>query len=96
MVLHGAFWKRNLEGLMVIIDAQLEGLCKLRQVKPNDSIGLISSSLIVSNFVNVLKEYKQIGVLQSSSTLYMALGKLPQVLISGGSMLMIKMKNGLI
>ena len=30
--------------------------------------------------MNVLKEYKQIGDLQSSSTLYMAVDKLPQVL----------------
>ena len=30
-------------------------------MKPHDSTGLISFSVIVSNFVNVLKEYKQIG-----------------------------------
>ena len=30
--------------------------------------------------MNVLKEYKQIGDLQSSSTLYMAVDKLPQIL----------------
>ena len=59
----------------VIIDAQLES-----QVKPHNSTGLISFSVIVSNLVNVLKEYKQIGDLQSSSTLYMAVDKLPQVL----------------
>ena len=41
---------------------------------------LINFSVIVSNFVNVLKEYKHIGDLQSSSTLYMAVDKLPQVL----------------
>ena len=63
------------------VGAELESVRKLRQVKPHDSIGLISSSVIVSTFVNVLKEYKQIGVLQSSSTLYLALGKPPQVLI---------------
>ena len=64
----------------VIIDAQLESLRKASQVKPHDSTGLISFSVIVSNFVNVLKKYKQIGDLQSSSTLYMAVDKLPQVL----------------
>ena len=64
----------------VIIDAQLESLRKASQVKPHDSTDLISFSVIVSNFVNVLKEYKQIGDLQSSSTLYMAVDKLPQVL----------------
>ena len=64
----------------VIIDAQLESLRKASQVKPHDSTDLISFSVIVSNFVNVLKEYKQIGDLQSSSTLYVAVDKLPQVL----------------
>ena len=64
----------------VIIDAQLESLRKESQVKPYDSKGLISFSVIVSNFGNVLKEYKQISDLQSSSTLYMAEDKLPQVL----------------
>ena len=64
----------------VIINAQLESLRKASQVKPHDSPGLIGFSVIVSNFVNVLKEYKQIGDLQSSWTPYMAADKLPQVL----------------
>ena len=64
----------------VIIDAQLESLRKANQVKPRDSTSLNNFSVIVSNFVNVLKEYKHIGDLQSSSTLYMAVDKLPQVL----------------
>ena len=64
----------------VIIDAQLESLRKANQVKPHDSTSLINFSVIVSNFVNVLKEYKHIGDLLSSSTLYMAVDKLPQVL----------------
>ena len=64
----------------VIIDAQLESLRKANQVKPHDSTSLINFSVNVSDFVNVLKEYKHIGDLQSSSTLYMAVDKLPQVL----------------
>ena len=80
MVVHGAFWKGNFKRPHVIIDAQLESLHKASQVKPHDSTGLISFSVVVSNFVNVLEEYKQIGDLQSSSTLYMAVDKLPQVL----------------
>ena len=64
----------------VAIDAQLESLRKASQVKPHNSTGLISFSVFFSNFVNVLKEHKQIGDLQSSSTLYMAVDKLPQVL----------------
>ena len=43
----------------------------------HDLTSLISFSIFVSDFVNVLKEYKQIGDLQSSSTLYMAVDKLP-------------------
>ena len=49
-------------------------------MKPHFSTGLISFSIIVSNIVNVLKEYKQIGDLQSSSILYVAVDNLPQVL----------------
>ena len=64
----------------VIIDAQLESLRKANQVKPLNSASLIQFSLFVSNFVNVLKEYKQICDLQSSSTLYMAVDKLSQTL----------------
>ena len=44
------------------------------------STGLIGFSVFVLNFVDVLKEYIQIGDLQSSSTLYLAVDKLPQVL----------------
>ena len=64
----------------MIIDAQLEILRKASQLKPHDSTSLIRFSVIVLNFVNVLKEYKQIGGLQSSSTLYMAVDNLPQIL----------------
>ena len=53
----------------VIIDAQLESLRKDNQVKPHDSSSLNNFSVIVSNFVNVLKEYEHIGDLQSSSTM---------------------------
>ena len=80
---YGAAWsilERKFGRPHVIIDAQLESLRKASQVKPHDSTGLIIFSVIVSNFVNVLKEYKQIGDLHSSSTLYMAVDKLPQVL----------------
>ena len=48
----------------VIIDAQLESLRKASQMKPHNSTGLIIFSVFVSNSVNVLKEYKQIGDLQ--------------------------------
>ena len=80
---YGAAWsilERKFGRPLVIIDAQLESLRKASQVKSHDSTGLISFSVIVSNFVNVIKEYKHIADLQSSSTLYMAVDKLPQVL----------------
>ena len=64
----------------MIIDAQLESLRKASQVKHHDPTGLISFSVFVSNFGNVLKEYKQIGDLKSTSTLHMTVDKLPQVL----------------
>ena len=80
MVLHGAFWRGGLGWPHVNIATQLESLRKASQVKPHDSTGLISFSVTVLNFVDVLKKYKQIGDLQSTSTLYMAIDKLTQVL----------------
>ena len=71
-ILEKKFWRPD-----VIIDAQLERHCKAIQVKPHNSTGLISFSIIVSKFVNVLKKYKQVGDLQPSSKLYMALDKQP-------------------
>ena len=63
----------------MIIDAQVKSLRKASQVKPHDSTGLIRFSVIVSNLVSMLKQYKQIGDLQSSRTLFLAVDKLPQV-----------------
>ena len=60
----------------VIIDAQLETLRRATPVKIYDSASLIHFSTIVSSFVIVLKEYKQIGNLRSSSTLHTAIEKL--------------------
>ena len=77
---YGAAWsilERKFGRPQVIIDAQLESLRKANPVKPHDSTGLISFPVIVSNFVKVLKEFKQIADLQSSLTLYMAVDKLP-------------------
>ena len=84
---YGAAWsilERKFGRPQVIIDAQLESLRKASQVKPHNSTGVISFSFFVLNFVNVLKEYKQIGDLQSSSTIYMAVDKLPQILNEKG------------
>ena len=57
---YGAAWsilERKFGQSHVIIYAQLEGLRKASQVKPHDSTGRIRFSVIVLNFVNVLKEY---------------------------------------
>ena len=75
---YGAAWsflERKFGRPHVIIDAQLDSLRKVSQVKPHNSTGLISFYVIVSNFVNVLTEYKQIGDLQSSWTLHRAVDK---------------------
>ena len=64
----------------VIIDAQLASPCKAIQVIRHDSTVLITFSVIFSNFVNVVKKCKQIGDLQSSSTLHIAIDNLPQAL----------------
>ena len=80
---YGAAWRileRKFGRPHEIIEAKLESLHEANQVKPHNSTGLLSFSVSVSNFVNVFKEYKHIGNLQSSSTMYMALDKSPQVL----------------
>ena len=80
---YGAAWgilERKFGRPHVIIDAQLESLAK--QVRRNRTTQQVwsVSQILYANFVSVLKEYKQIGDLQSSSTLYMAVDKVPQVL----------------
>ena len=80
---YGAAWSifEKKSGMShVTIDVQLDILRKSSQMKPHNSTGLISFSVIVSNFVNVLKENSWIGDLQSTSTLYLAVVKLHQVL----------------
>ena len=72
----GRFLERNFGRPNVIIDPRLESFRKASQVKLHDLTGLLSFSIFVSDFVNVLKKYKQIGDLQSNSTLYMAVDKL--------------------
>ena len=71
-----SFMERKFKRPNVIIAAQLESLRKASQLKLHELTGLISFSIFVSDFVNVFKNYKQIGDLQSSSTLYMAVDKL--------------------
>ena len=56
---YGAAWsilERKFGRPRVIIDAQLESLRKASHMKPHDSTGLTSFSVIASNFVNVLKQ----------------------------------------
>ena len=80
---YGNAWsilERNFGRPHVINDAQLESLRKASQLKPHDSSILISFSAIVANFVNRLKKYNQIGNLQSSSRLHLAVDKLHRVL----------------
>ena len=59
----GAEWsilEKKIGGFHVIIDAQLESRLQASHVKPQDSAGLINFLVVVSNYVNMLKEYKQI------------------------------------
>ena len=53
---------------------------KASQVKPHNSSGLITFSVIVSNFVNLLNECNQVGDLELSSPLYKARERLIQFL----------------
>ena len=68
---YGAAWsilERKFGRPHVIIVAQLESLCKASQVKPHNSTSLISFSVIVSNFVNVLKETENVKVAENIQT----------------------------
>ena len=71
-VLQKKFGRPNL-----IVDAQLQAVKKAPFVQKNDSKTLIQFSVIVSNFVNVLREYKYLGDLESCSTLDFVISKLP-------------------
>ena len=62
---YGAAWiilERKFGRPHLIIDAQLESLRKASQVKPHDSTGLISFSVSVWNFVNVLKNTSRLVI----------------------------------
>ena len=81
----------------VIIDAKLESLRKASQVNSINSPGLINSSVIVFNFANLLKEYKQWMVCnQARHCICYQINYFKFPKRRGGSMLMVKMKTGLI
>ena len=62
----------------LIVDAQLKILRKQQPIRMHDSTAKINYSITVSNLFNVLKQYNYEGELRSSSTLQVALEKLPQ------------------
>ena len=61
----------------LIVDAQLNMLRKQQPIRMHDSTAIINYSITISNLVNVLKQYNYEGDLQSSSTLQVAIEKLP-------------------
>ena len=61
----------------LIVDAQLNMLRKQQLFRMHDSTAIINYSITISNLVNVLKQYNYEGDLQSSSTLQVAIEKLP-------------------
>ena len=61
----------------LIVDAQLNILRKQQQIRKHDSTAIINYSITISNLVNVLKQYNYEGDLRSSSTLQVAIEKLP-------------------
>ena len=80
MVLIGSFGRGNLEGLMRSSIQSSSVSAKLADVIFHRSTGLASFSVVVLSIVNLLSKCKQIGNPRSSSNLYMAVDKLPQVL----------------
>ena len=61
----------------LIVDAQLNILRKQQPIRMHDSTAIINYSITTSNLVNVLKQYIYEGDLRSSSTLQVAIEKLP-------------------
>ena len=61
----------------LIVDAQLNLLRKHQPIRMHDSTAIIISLITISNLVNVLKQYHFEGEQRSSSTLQMAIEKLP-------------------
>ena len=61
----------------LIVDAQLNILRKQQPTRMHDSTAIINYSITISNLVNVLKQYNYEGDLHSSSTLQVAIEKLP-------------------
>ena len=61
----------------LIVDAQLNMLRKQQPIRMHNLTAIISYSITISNVVNVLKQYNYEGDLQSSSTLQVAIEKLP-------------------
>ena len=59
------------------VHAQLNILRKQQPVRIHDSTAIIHYSITISNLVNVLKQYNYEGDLRSSSTLQVAIEKLP-------------------
>ena len=61
----------------LIVDAQLNIMRKQQPIRMHDSTAIINYSITISNLVNVLKQYNYEGDLRSSSTLQVAIEKLP-------------------
>ena len=61
----------------LIVDAQLYALRKQQPIRMHDSTAINNYSITISNLVNVLKQYSYEGDLRSSSTLLVAIEKLP-------------------
>ena len=61
----------------LIVDAQLNTLRKQQPIRMHDSTSINNYSITISNLVNVLKQYNYEGDLRSSSTLQVAIEKLP-------------------
>ena len=69
----------------LIVDAQLNILRKQQPIRMHNSTAIINYSITISNLVNVLKQYNYEGDLRSSSTLQVAIEKLPPNLKKSGS-----------
>ena len=75
-----SFLERRVGRTHIVSNAQLKSLRKANQMRPHDPASLIQFLVIVSDWVSVLNEYKQIDGLQSSSALYMTADRLPLIL----------------
>lgn len=62
----------------MIVSAQLDRPRQVERIRPHHSEAIVSYPVLIASFVGVLKDLRYVSDLNSSSSLQVAVGKLPQ------------------